>query len=224
MSRDPYETGLETALAEIKSLCPGIKSSFLFTNEGTIVAGDGDAAVDTKRALQHFQSVSEKASPIGGILKLSIAGSNGDLQISQANDMYLATAISKDADEKYLLTITGVIVPTVLKLLKTIIQTPAPTKAAPPQQLTTKKITGFFAGDSAEVDRKILTEWSDFFKGQTINTIQIQAPNGKTTRCKVKAIDDERLEGKGLIRIPEKTLKTLRVKEEDVVGVKPLAP
>jgi predicted regulator of Ras-like GTPase activity (Roadblock/LC7/MglB family) len=224
MSKDAYAAALKTALAEIKKVCPGIKSSFIFTKEGAIVAGDSEASTDTKKTLHYFQNVGDKADAIGGILTLSVNGTEGDIQISQANDMYLTTATSKDADTKYLLTITGVIVPTVLKLLKGILQSPAPLKAASPKQLTAKKITGFFAGDSAEVDQKILTKWSDFFKGKTINLVEIQAPNGKTTRCKVKAMDDEKLEGKGFIRMPEKTLKTLKVGEEEVVTVKPMKP
>jgi predicted regulator of Ras-like GTPase activity (Roadblock/LC7/MglB family) len=224
MSKDAYAAALKTALAEIKKVCPGIKSSFIFTKEGTIVAGDSEASTDTKRTLLYFQNVREKADAIGGILTLSVNGTEGDIQISQANDMYLTTATSKGADTKYLLTITGVIVPTILKLLKDTIQAPTPLKAAPSQQLTAKKITGFFVGDASEVDQKILTEWSDFFKGKTINVVEIQAPNGKKTRCKVKAMDDERLEGKGFIRMPEKTLKMLKVGEEEVVTVKPITP
>ncbi|UCE43596.1 MAG: hypothetical protein JSV57_04345, partial [Candidatus Bathyarchaeota archaeon] len=101
---------------------------------------------------------------------------------------------------------------------------PAPPKAAPLQQLTAKKITGLFGGNYTEIDKAILTEWSEFFNGKTIDIVEIQAPNGKTARCKVKAIDDERLEGRGFIRIPEKTLRTLKVGEEEIMGVKPITP
>jgi predicted regulator of Ras-like GTPase activity (Roadblock/LC7/MglB family) len=224
MSKDQYATALKTALTEIKNVCPDIKSSFIFTKDGAIVAGDSEASDTIKKALHSFQNIREKADAIGGIHALSVNGSEGNMQISQVNEMYLATATFKNADTKYLQTITGVIVPTILKLLKDIIHAPTPPKAASPQQLTVEKITGFFVGDSAEVDQKILGEWSKFFEGKTINTVEIQAPNGKTTRCKVKAIDDERLEGKGLIRIPEKRLQMLKVREEEVVRVKPITP
>jgi hypothetical protein len=224
MDKDAYATALETAIAEIKKVCPGIKSSFVFTREGDVVAGDSEASADTKRTLHFFQNIRDKADAIGGIQALSVNCTEGDLQISQANHMYLVTATSKGADTKYLLTITGVIVPTVLKLLKGITLTPTPLKIASPQQLTVKKITGFFVGDSAEVDRKILTEWSDFLKGRTINVVEIQAENGRKTKSKVKAMDDERLEGKGLIRMPERTIKTLKVNEEEIVTVKPVTP
>ena len=46
-------------------------------------------------------------------------------------------------------------------------------------------------------------------------------------RGKVKnvyAIDDKRLEGKGLIRIPDKIFKTLRVKEGTPAKVEPTKP
>ena len=224
MDTDAYATALETALAEIKNVCPDIKSSFVFTREGNVVAGDAEASADTKRTLHFFQSVRDKADAIGGIEALSVNCAEGNLQISQANHMYLVTATSKDADTKYLLTITGVIVPTVLKLLKDITQTPTPPKIPSPQQLTVKKITGFFVGDSAEVERKILADWSDFIKGKTINIIEIQAENGRKAQSKVKAMGDETLEGKGFIRMPERTLKTLKVTEEEVVTVKPATP
>ncbi len=103
--------------------------------------------------------------------------------------------------------------------MKKITQLPAPKEIA--QQLTAKKITGFFAGDSAEVDQTLLKDWSKSFRGKTIDTVQIQAPAGKTTQCKVKAIDEE-LEGKGLIRIPDKTIKRLGVKEGALVRVEPI--
>ncbi len=124
----------------------------------------------------------------------------------------------------YIQTVTGVIVPTVLKLLKEITEAPTPPKVAPPQQLTVRKITGFFVGDSAEIDQTILTDWSKFFEGKTISSVEIQALNGKTARCIVEAIDDKKLEGKGLVRIPDKVFKRLKVKEGSLVRVKPVSP
>ena len=225
MNKGSYETALKTTLTEIKNICPDIKASFIFAKDGTVVAGDAEASdITIKKALHSFQSIREKADVIGGIKKLSINGAEGNIQISQVNEMYLVTATSKNADTKYLQTITGVIVPTVLKLLKNIIKAPTPLKIAPPQQLAVQKITGFFVGDSAQVDQKLLTEWSKSFEGKAINVIEVQTLNGQTTRCKVKAIDDERLEGHGIIRIPEKIFKTLKVKNGASVRVKPITP
>ncbi len=225
MSKDAYATALKTTLTEIKNVCPDIKSSFIFTKDGILIAGDAEASdITIKKVLHSFQDIREKAGTIGGLHELSVNAAEGNIQISQVREMYLVTATSKNADTKYLQTITGVIVPTVLKLLKNIIQAPTHLKSAPPQQLTVEKITGFFVGDSAQVDQKILTEWSKFLQGNTINAIEIQTLNGKTTRCKVKAIDHEELEGKGLIRIPEKIFKTLKVDEGALVRVKPRTP
>lgn len=225
MSKDAYATALKTTLTEIKNICPDIKSSFFFTKQGVIVAGDTEAShTTTKKALHSFLNIREKADAIGGIHELSVNGAEGNIQISQIREMYLATATSKNADTKYLQTITSVIVPTVLKLLKDIAETPTPLKIAPPLQLTVKKITGFFVGDSAQVDQTILTEWSKSFKGKRINAVEIQNLNGKTTQCQVKAIEDEKLEGKGFIRMPEKIFRTLKVEEGALVRVNPITP
>jgi predicted regulator of Ras-like GTPase activity (Roadblock/LC7/MglB family) len=227
MSKDRYAAALKTTLTEIQNICPDIKSSFIFTKEGVIVAGDSDDSdVTVKKALNSFQSIIQKADSIGGVEEFSVNGAEGTIEISQVSDMYLATTTSTDVDTKYLRTITRVIVPTVLKLLRTIVEAPAPLpfKATSPQQLTVEKITGFFVGDSAQVDQKILREWTKSFKGRTITTVEIQTLDGEATRCKVKAMDDKAMEGKGLIRIPDKILKTLDVKEGALVRVKPTKP
>jgi predicted regulator of Ras-like GTPase activity (Roadblock/LC7/MglB family) len=129
MNKDAYTTALKTTLKEIQNICPDIKSSFIFTKEGTIIAGDSEASDTTiKKALHSFQSVRDKADAIGGLHELSVNGAEGHIQISQVNDIYLATTTSKNADTKYLQSITRVIVPTVLRLLKNISQAPAPLK------------------------------------------------------------------------------------------------
>ena len=46
----------------------------------------------------------------------------------------------------------------------------------------------------------------------------------KQARCRVRAIEGSELEGKGLIRIPEKALQALEVKKGELVRVKPIAP
>ncbi len=40
--------------------------------------------------------------------------------------------------------------------------------------------------------------------------------------CKVKTISDSKLEGRGLIRIPDKTCDMLEVKKGELVRVKPI--
>lgn len=127
MKRDPYTEALKNTLTEIRNICPEINSSFIFTKDGTVVAGDTETADTTiKKALNSFQRVAEKAGTIGGLHNFYVDGDKGKVHISRINDMYLVTATSKDADTNYLRSVMQVIVPTVLKLLESII--PAPLK------------------------------------------------------------------------------------------------
>ena len=223
MNRDLYAEALKNTLTEIRNVCPDINSSFIFKKDGTVVAGDTETAdVTIRKALNSFQSVAEKAGTIGGLHNFSVDGDKGKVHISRINDMYLVTATSKNADTNNLRSVTQVIVPTILKLLESII--PAPLKSAQPQQLTVDTFSGFFAGDTVQVDPPLLTEWSKLFNGKNVNEIEVETFGEKTTRCKVKEIDDPNLQGKGIIRIPERVCRTLEVNKGEPVKIKPIEP
>lgn len=223
MNRDLYAEALKDTLTEIRNICPGINSSFIFTKDGTIVAGDTKTAdITIRKALNSFQSVAEKAGTIGGLHNFSVDGDKGKVHILRINDMYLVTATSKNADTNNLRSVTQVIVPTVLKLLESII--PAPLKSTQPQQLTVDTFSGFFAGDTVQVDPPLLTEWSKLFNGKNVNEIEVETFGEKTTRCKVKEINDPNLQGKGIIRIPERVCKVLEVNKGEPVKIKPVEP
>lgn len=223
MNRDLYAEALKNTLMEIRNICPDINSSFIFTKDGTIVAGDTETADGTiRKALNSFQNVAEKAGTIGGLHNFSVDGDKGKVHISRINDMYLVTATSKNADTNNLRSVTQVIVPTVLKLLESI--TPAPLKSTQPQQLTVDTFSGFFAGDTVQVDPPLLTEWSKLFDGKNVNEIEVETFGEKTTRCKVKEINDPNLQGKGIIRIPERVCKVLDVNKGEPVKIKPVEP
>lgn len=223
MKRDLYTEALKNTLTEIRNICPDINSSFIFTKDGTVVAGDTETADTTiKKALNSFRSVAEKAGTIGGLHNFYVDGDKGKVYISHINDMYLVTATSKDADTNYLRSVMQVIVPTVLKLLESII--PAPLKSAQPQQLIVDTFSGFFAGDTVQVDPPLLTEWSKLFNGKNVNEVEVETFGGETTRCKVKEINDPNLQGKGIIRIPERVCRTLEVNKGEPVKIKPIEP
>jgi hypothetical protein len=96
------------------------------TKEGTIVAGDAQADETTmEKAVHSFQGVLEKVDAVGGLDTYLIEGENGKVQLSRAGDMYLTTVTSKNADLAYLPSITRVIIPTILKLLESIVPTPS---------------------------------------------------------------------------------------------------
>jgi len=223
MDRDTYAVALKNALTEIRNICPDISCSFVFTREGMVVAGDEHSAdVSVEKTVGSFQGLMEKASTIGGLHTLMVNGSKGKVHISSIDDMYLAIAASKNADMAYIHSIVNVIVPTVLKILKTVV--PTPPKMAPSQQLIVESLSGFFVGDAVQVDEEVLRQWSKDLKGKGVGEVEVEAFGGKVVRCKVKAIGDSNYKGKGLVRVPEKVAKELEVKEGELVRIKPVEP
>ena len=226
MNEDVFAAALRNSLNEIRNICPDVGCSFVFTKNGVVVAGDAHADNRVlEKAVRSFQSLAEKADVVGGLDTLLIDGDKGKIYISCLDDMYLAMITSKDADIAYLRSITHVIVPTILKLLENIL--PTPLKFVPPQHLTVDTLSGFkarFSADTVEIDQEILKQWSEIFDKQDIKEVEIEAFSGKTAQRKVQAINDSKLEGKGLIRIPEKTCQMLEVKTGELVRIKPIAP
>jgi len=220
MNKDLYAVALKNALTEIKNICPDISHSFIFTKDGAIVAGDPETDEKTmEKMIQSFQSIAEKADTIGSLKALYVNGEKGKVILSNVNDMYLVLAAFENADTTYLNSVTRVIIPTVLKLLETI--TPTPLPSAPSKQLVVDTLSGFFIGDSVQIDMELLEEWAKLLNQKSVNEVEIEAFGGKTTQCKAKEISDPQLKGKGMVRIPEKLCKTLEVKKGEVVKVKP---
>jgi len=89
MNKDPYAVALKNALTEIKKICPDISRSFIFTKDGTIVAGDPETDEKTMEKMIHsFQSVAEEADAIGTLKAVYVNGKKGKVILSSVNDMY----------------------------------------------------------------------------------------------------------------------------------------
>jgi predicted regulator of Ras-like GTPase activity (Roadblock/LC7/MglB family)/DNA-binding Xre family transcriptional regulator len=226
MNNDPYAVALKNALTEIKNICPDVRRSFIFAKDRVIATGDPETDEETmKKTIDSFQSVAEKADSIGSLKAFYVNGNKGKIILSSVNDMYLALAASEDADTTYLHSVTRVIIPTVLKLLETITSTPpaspTPLQSAPSKQLVVDTLSGFFVGDSVQIDTELLEEWAELSNQKGISEVEIESFGGEATQCKVREINDSKLKGKGMIRIPEKVCKTLEVKKGELVKVKP---
>jgi len=124
MDDEVYSFALKNALNEIRNLCPDITNTFMFREEGEIIAGDENTP---EKAMVHvidaFDGILEKAEAIGGVEGVTVEGSNGRVNVSRANDIYLVTVTSRKADMNYVNTVTRVLIPTVLKLLEKICPT-----------------------------------------------------------------------------------------------------
>jgi len=249
MSEEAYRIAFKSTLAEIHNVCPDIAWSFIFAKNGTIYAEDEQTNNPaTEKATYSLRTLVEKASAVGGLDNLLIKGDEGNVCVSSIDDVYLVIGTSKDADVAYLRKITGVIFPTVLKLLNNIVAAPAPLKpepsplrekakipefvstkpseqpsSAPSHQLIVDKFSGLMVKpDVVQVDQETLERWKTLLNTRDVGEVEIETFAGKTVQCKVKKIGDSRLEGRGLIRIPEKTCQILEVRKGELVRVKPI--
>jgi predicted regulator of Ras-like GTPase activity (Roadblock/LC7/MglB family) len=234
MNRDPYAIALNNALTEIKNAYPDITHSFLFTKTGSIITGDQESDEETMNSiLESFGSMNEKAKVIGDLKSVSINGKNGNLTLCNINDVYLVLTASKDVDRTQIYAITNVIFPTILKTLEAF--TPMHLQFQSQKELVVDTFSGFFAGDSVQIDAETLLEWtknndislSDKLTEEQklqeiIEHVRIETFAGNSTLCKVKEISDQKLTGKNTIRIPEKVCNTLEIKKGDIVKVKPV--
>ena len=235
MNRDPYAIALNSAMTEIKKAYPDIKNSFIFTKNGTIITGDQETDEKTMNNVREtFENLKEKAKAIGNLKSFHITAKNGKLTLSKIKDMYLVMATSKNADKTHIYSITHVIIPTILKTLETF--APTPLQVTPTKKLIVDTLTGFFAGDSVQLDAEILRDWTknndpharvkatltkEQNTQESIDHVKIETFGGNSTLCKVKEINDDKLKGKNMIRIPEKLCKSLEINKGDLVKVKP---
>ncbi len=95
----------------------------------------------------------------------------------------------------------------------------------PSQQFIVDRFSGLMVkSDTVQLDSDVLKRWSALLNYTDINEVDIETFSGKTARCKAKVINDSKLEGRGLIRIPEKTCQSLEVRRGELIRVKPVIP
>jgi len=137
MDNEVYSFALKNTLNEIQNICPDIKNSFMFRENGEIIAEDENTPKKiVVRVIDSFNGILEKADAIGGVEGVTLEGSKGRVNISCMNDLYLVTVTSRKADMNYVNTMTHVLIPTILKLIEKI--NPAPLKNTPPFSVENK--------------------------------------------------------------------------------------
>lgn len=134
MDNEVYSFALKNTLNEIRNVCPDITHTFMFTEDGEILAADENTHEKTIiQVIDAFDGILEKADKIGGVEGITLEGSNGRVNVSCIEDTYFATVTSKNADINYVNTVTRVLIPTVLKLLEKISPTPLKNPPPPPK-------------------------------------------------------------------------------------------
>jgi predicted regulator of Ras-like GTPase activity (Roadblock/LC7/MglB family) len=125
MSDNVLSFALKGALDEIQSLCPDITNAFIFKEDGEVIAKDEDTEEkNIKRVVNVFEDMFEKADAIGGVKYISIDSSKGKINIHYIDDLCFLTVTSEKADVKYVNTVTRVLIPTILRVLKKIHSAP----------------------------------------------------------------------------------------------------
>jgi hypothetical protein len=121
MSNEVYAFALKNTLHEIQNICPDVSNTFIFKNGKITAKDDATPEENVNQTITAFESITERADTIGGMEAVTIQTAKGKVRISCMNDFYLTTVTSKGADEKYINTLTRVLIPTVIRLTEKIL-------------------------------------------------------------------------------------------------------
>ena len=120
MSNEVYAFALKSTLDEIQNACPDISNTFIFKDGKILAKGEVTNEKTANSTINAFDAIAERAYTLGGLEAVTIQGANGRVNIVCINDFYLTTVLSKTADEKYVNTLTRVLIPIVIKLAEKI--------------------------------------------------------------------------------------------------------
>lgn len=228
MNREPYAIALGHALNEIKKAYPGIIHSFIFNEENSLIIEDLETDKQIiNDLLNSFQKLKEIVKSVGNIKKLHIQGEKGLITFSKVDNIYLLLVSSTEIEKDQLNSIPKIIIPTILKTMEDV--------NSPNLELTSSKelvvdtLTGFFSGDSVQIDTAILKDWKNNSnlheenqKFQNFDHVKIETVDGNSHVCKVKEIKNPKMNENKTIRIPEKLCKNLELNKGELVLVKPI--
>jgi hypothetical protein len=291
MSDEVYAFALKSTLNEIQNACPDVTSNFIFKDGKILAKDDNTEEENATQTINAFDAITERANTLGETENITIQSAEGKVNITAINDFHLATVSSNEADEKYVNTLTRVLIPIVIKLsekfqsaslenepITTVqpepeeddteeatdeideetteedeaYQNEIPYEPEPEQetvttepyeetiqepeindeplipdppvtQLIVENLGGLLVpSDTVRVDQEVISHWNELYGDDKINEVEVEALNGKTTRCKFKKIKKSKDTGKGIIKMPEKIQLSLEVAAGELVTLKPV--
>jgi len=120
MDNETYSFALKNTLDEIHSIYPNIKDSFVFAEDGKIIARDENTEERTiVRAVDSLDGIIEKAGFAGNVETIAIESSKGSANVSCMNGLYIVT-VTSNSEKNDAHTVTRVLISTILKLLERI--------------------------------------------------------------------------------------------------------
>ena len=248
MSIEACNLAIKNTLNEIRNVCPDISHSFVFRENGEILAADENTTeVAVNNAQEIFRTLAERATVVGGIGSVTFGGTESKVNIIRIDDLYIATVYSNSADEKVVSNLTRVMIPTTFKIMQNTYQSiknqpqeltvnPKPETCEPvifapeiqASEFTVENLTifGGFLNDpeTAYIDRALIVQWAEIYgDDQQIKKIILEdTSSGKITQCKFRPFRDTKYENKGIIQLSEKIQTALNIKKGSHVLVKPV--
>jgi hypothetical protein len=121
MSNELQAFALKNALAEIKNTCPDVSNTFIFTNNGELLAKDEDTEEKTAvRAADALESVFKRTDVIGGFESAFFYNPTNQMSVFRLNDYYLTVVSSEAPDKKDSANLARILIPTILGLTEKI--------------------------------------------------------------------------------------------------------
>jgi len=118
MSNQVYALALDNTLREIKNVCPDVTNIFVFEENSQTIAKDDDTPQETiNKTIDAFQAIKAKTQTSGGLEDITIQGLRRSGKHSLHQQLYLATVTSKEADEKFVDSLTHILISTVVKIV-----------------------------------------------------------------------------------------------------------
>ncbi len=272
MNDEMLAFALKSTVDEIKNTCPDVSNTFIFNDDGTILAMDDALDNETAaRTINVFKAVAKKANALGGLESASFYSENNRVNVLQIDNLRLVLVGSEEPDGERTTSLARILVPAVLKLteriskfqpesLPTISSEPSRTADSPmedtgtnleaeeikavedtkrkqkkeneqpietsPEPLVTQLMVenvGRFAGsNSVRIDSAVIQQWKDVYGEIQINEVEVETLNGQKIRCKYRLIGDSKLDGKGLVQMPQRMQMTLNTSKGELVTVKPI--
>ena len=112
---------LKITLDEINSVCPGISHSFIFDKDAKIIAKDEETTrKSAEKAANNLNALTKKAETIGGIESIKFQTTKDRIYLACTDDYYTTIVTERESNEKYVNTLTQILVPVVLKLAEQI--------------------------------------------------------------------------------------------------------
>jgi hypothetical protein len=121
MNDELQSFALTTAISEIKNACPDVSNTFIFSDDGAILAKDENTDDQTAtRVINVLNAVAKSAETIGGLESAAFYSASNRMNVFHTDDYSLAVVGSEEPDGEDSAGLARILIPTVLRLTEKI--------------------------------------------------------------------------------------------------------